>query len=134
MLKWIYVANRNRSTSRAEFIENWKQHAALSESFAEITSTFSRNTQAVNVTDESHTGPDASFDGVCLLDLTSLRAAPTVYSPPGIAQMEKDEARARRPGVLRRLVAESCGALDGGRRVRTQRPPDRAQLCGRPAS
>lgn len=91
MLKWIYGAHRADGLSREDFPTRWRRHAGLSESFADITATFSRNTQATVVPGSSTLGFDETYDGICILDITSLDAARNVYGSAGIPAMMADE-------------------------------------------
>jgi hypothetical protein len=94
MIKTIYLAKRNPATSYDEFVANWRQHAVLSGSFAEVGRRFTSVIQCRRVlADLPELGLRQDFDGANLLGLTSLFDAVDVYNQEGIATLRQDERR-----------------------------------------
>jgi hypothetical protein len=95
MIKTIYLAKRNPSTSYEEFVANWRQHAVLSGSFPEVGRRFDSVIQCKRVLDDldEDLGLTQEFDGANLLGLTSLFDAVDVYNQEGIPALRTDEKR-----------------------------------------
>ncbi len=95
MIKTIYLAKRNPSTSYEEFVANWRQHAVLSGSFPEVGRRFDSVIQCKRVRCDlpADLGLTQDFDGANLLGLTSLFDAVDVYNQEGIPTLRADERR-----------------------------------------
>jgi hypothetical protein len=95
VIKTIYLAKRNPSTTYEEFVENWRDHAVLSGSFPEVGKRFDSVIQCKRVQADldDELGLTQEFDGANLLGLTSLFDAVDVYNQEGIPTLRIDERR-----------------------------------------
>jgi hypothetical protein len=95
MIKTIYLAKRNPSTSYDEFVANWRQHAVLSGSFPEVGRRFESVIQCKRVLGDltDDLGLTQEFDGANLLGLRNLFDAIDVYNQEGIGTLRIDERR-----------------------------------------
>ncbi|HVV31541.1 MAG TPA: hypothetical protein VHC41_11735 [Mycobacteriales bacterium] len=102
MIKQVYFAKRNPSTTHAQFLQNWKQHAALAGRFPSIVGRFTGVVQCRRTDEAASLDVDQDHDGVNILTCKDLLAASTVDDDPNIDTMLTDELR-----VFSRYVRES---------------------------
>ena len=93
MIKQIYFAKRNPSTTHGEFIENWQQHGELAASFSSIVSRFKGIAQCAQIEEAVDLDVDQELDGANILTYRDLLAAADLGQDPNIATMLVDELR-----------------------------------------
>lgn len=93
MIKSIYLAQRNPSTSFEEFMENWAAHAVLSGSFPDVLRCFDGVVQVKRIVGLDHPALSTEYDGANILTLTSLQDAIDVHDQEGISTLRTDEKR-----------------------------------------
>jgi hypothetical protein len=93
VIKTIYLATRNPSTTPEEFVQNWKQHAVLAASFPSINNSYLGVIQCRSIAGYPGLEGDKHYDGGNILTLKSLLAAVEVYDDPNIERLLTDERR-----------------------------------------
>jgi hypothetical protein len=93
VIKSIYLARRNPSTSFEEFMDNWAAHAVLSGSFPDVLRSFNGVVQVKRVVGLEHPRLSAEYDGANILTLTSLQDAVDIHDRDGIETLRADEMR-----------------------------------------
>ena len=93
MIKQIYFARRNPTTTHDEFLANWRQHAALAGSLPSILGRFSGIVQCRRTSEADALPVEQDYDGANILTYRSLSAAASLPRDPNIATMLNDERR-----------------------------------------
>ena len=104
MIKSVYFASRRNHDSHAEFLENWRRHAKLSESFPSITRHYQRVVQCGLMTEFRRPGLCTRYSGMNLLSMTGLVEAVDVYDDPNVEVMLADEERIFAEPTIRSLL------------------------------
>lgn len=102
MIKQVYFATRNPSTTHEEFLGNWKQHARLAGSFPSIVGRYAAVVQCRRTPQAAELPVDQVHDGANVLTYTDLLAAASTAEDPNMPTMLVDELR-----VFSAYVSES---------------------------
>lgn len=102
MIKQVYFATRNPSTTHEEFLVNWKQHARLAGSFPSIVGRFAALVQCHQTPEAAGLEVDQAHDGANILTYRDLLSAATTDEDPNMPTMLVDELR-----VFSAYVSES---------------------------
>jgi hypothetical protein len=102
VIKQIYFATRNPSTTHEQFLENWKGHAALAGTFPSITRRFAGLVQCRQTPDAAGLDVDHEHDGANIMTMRDLVSTATIDEDPNIDTLLTDELR-----VFTRYVRET---------------------------
>ena len=91
----IYLVSRNPALSAEEFRREWRKHAKLAAQFPAVSAPYTRIAQCLNArSPQVWPGSSQDFDGLNLLDVTSLQAVRSIWKLPEVIEtMVPDERR-----------------------------------------